>query len=272
MSSQNIDILGADALCSESYSKTVDGLMAVTLKGQVKWPDYSREICYIKCFSAQQWLGVVNEVTGYLIAQGSGLPVPDRAAVLRLPDQLLSELESRMGEEVYPFSFVVTEAPGTTPNTIISGTDEAQAAAALSYVFAEWAKVPDLIAFDDWTANQDRNLGNFLIESDQSVYVIDHSNMPVTLQWIPVQLDPHLNDNENMLIGILHSCSIDLPSSQAVSQAGASHPGVYQVVYNELVYWWDIFLEDDESRRDALENFLFERSKNSQTRLATVLS
>lgn len=272
MSSKNIDILGPDALCSESYSKTADGLMAVTLKGQVKWPDYSREICYIKCFSKRQWLGVVNEVTGYLIAQGSGLPVPNRAAVLRLPSQLLGDLQSRVGEEVYPFAFVVSEAPGTTPNTIISGVGEAQAAAAISYVFSGWVKVPDLIAFDDWTANQDRNLGNFLIESDQSVYVIDHSNMPVTLQWIPVQLDPHLSDNENMLIKIFQTNSMELPSSQIVSEAGASHSDIYQSVYDELVYWWDIFLEGDASRRAALENFLCERSKNSQARLTTALA
>jgi hypothetical protein len=41
----------------------------------------------------------------------------------------------------------------------------------------KWPQTARLIAFDEWVANEDRNLGNFIITPNNNIVVIDHSNL-----------------------------------------------------------------------------------------------
>ncbi len=48
---------------------------------------------------------------------------------------------------------------------------------------SKWPQTARLIAFDEWVANEDRNLGNFIITPNNNIVVIDQSNLPCEILY-----------------------------------------------------------------------------------------
>ena len=237
--------------------------MAVTYPCSVVWGDKVQSRAFIKCFCLSKYLGVINEITGYLIAKTLNISVPDRAAIVQLTQTLKVEMgENSSEEKYYDYAFVVSEAPGKSPNTLLKDLTipEVERIKLLKETLDGWSGLPRLIAFDDWVANQDRNLGNFLICSDGNVSVIDHSNLPVDIIWHANQLDAR-SDYRNVLIeilGVVNGVSIE---SAFLDRAAAQHPIAFNSIKAELVKWWNAFLVGDPARRSALEEFITLRSE-----------
>lgn len=76
-------------------------------------------------------------------------------------------------------------ADGSTPNAIIKmhSPDEDFANSIFMDALNKWPQTARLIAFDEWVANEDRNLGNFIITPNNNIVVIDHSNLPCEMLW-----------------------------------------------------------------------------------------
>jgi len=245
-----------------------EGAMATTFLCNVLWRDGKLRRSYVKCFSTDQSLGVANEVTGYILARSCKLPIPSHAGLIEIPGQILQEHPS-----LSPWAFVCSEAPGKTPNTILSadGYSESQLKVMLD-VLSRWDRLCETLAFDDWTANTDRHLGNILISSPRRFYLIDHSNLPVTLAWEASQLEPDSTFvNRLMLILDMYQSASDTQKASLLT-ACAEHAEAYKSCSGELRYWWNILLGPKTKRRRTIEAFMATRAQNGKDRLGASLN
>lgn len=252
--------------------RTLDGNMAETYACDIAWGDGTQARAFLKCFPSSRSLGVVNELTGYLIARACGLPVPERAGVVQLNQSLVDSMDIKnCSGGVYRYAFAVSEAPGQSPNSIYAGLPENIAAIATREILQGWRGLSPLMAFDEWAANQDRNLGNFLIDEKNEIFIIDHSNLPVDICWTSESLVPEGNFR-NILIDIMTLGGMVPFEGGFVTRAAERHPEVFQSVKEELKAWWQAFLGNDPSRRAAIESFFHDRAKNGSDRLNQKLS
>ena len=262
--SENIEVLHESRLAN-IYQVVGEGRTASTLLTSVVWNDGVARRSYFKLFSKKLPLGVLNEITGYLLAKACKLPLPSHAGVIQVPDGLLANQD-----EFLSVAFVVSEAPGKTPTTIFQITDPItqQQLSSVMKVLEGWPKLNDTVAFDDWTANTDRNLQNIVVDGPGRLFLIDHSNLPVKPTWEAADLQPG-EEYPNILSVILNVAQNGtLPQKRAIAVAATSHPDAYNGVIDELRYWWDSFLANDPSRRKALEEFLKIRADDGHYRIS----
>lgn len=242
-----------------------EGKTATTLLTSVVWNDGKARRTYFKIFSKQLKLGVLNELTGYLLAKACNLPLPSHAGIIRIPEGMIQNQD-----EFLPEAFVVSEAPGKTPTTICQITDQItkQQFIAVLKMLEGWPKLNETVAFDDWTANTDRNLQNIVVDGPGRIFLIDHSNLPVKPTWEPQDLNPG-SEYENKLSNILKVAQNGtLPQKRAIAVAATEHPKAYNDAISELQYWWDSILSDDPARRKALEEFLQIRADEGHERIS----
>ncbi|WP_438767938.1 hypothetical protein [Kushneria sp. TE3] len=241
--------------------------MAETYGCDVNWADGTGGRGYLKCFPQSRHLGVINEITGYLTAKACSLPVPKKAGIVELNDDLIASLQLAGGTDLCRFGFIVSESPGKSPNSFYPHLPVEVKARLANQTLTKWPSLGKLIAFDDWLANPDRNLGNFLIASNDEIYIIDHSNLPIGINWQAADLVVNRH-YQNMMIAILSvDGSLPIHPSFVVAAAG-DHPDAYAVAKEELIFWWNAFLSTDMPRRQALENFVEVRAGGGSTRIA----
>lgn len=61
-----------------------------------------------------------------------------------------------------------------------------------------------ILAFDEWIANADRHLGNFLFDGS-TVYLFDHDRCLTGPDWKPADLDASANHQVHKLVTLLHT-------------------------------------------------------------------
>lgn len=242
--------------------------MAETYACDLLWADGVQERSYLKCFASERALGVVNELTGYLIAKACSLPVPSRAGIVQLNQDLIEQLQIKnCSNGVYRYAFAISESPGRSPNSIYENLPLPVMLEATREVLKGWRGISPLIAFDDWAANQDRNLGNFLIDGKGEIFIIDHSNMPVDICWTHTTLDPYVSYQNKLMQIMTYDGQVPIEEGFVI-RAAERHPDVYNMVKDELAIWWKAFLGQDYDRRAALEFFLQYRADNGCDRLS----
>ncbi len=126
-------------------------------------------------FQRNNWL--------YLRSGGRGCLYLKNDALIALPQEIKDEFKSRSGEECFEYGFAMMMADGSTPNAIIkmhSPDGGFFANSIFMDALNKWPQTARLIrAFDEpGVANEDRNLGNFIITPNNNIVVIDHSNLP----------------------------------------------------------------------------------------------
>lgn len=268
MQSFVIDLISSDEV-SSLRGRTEDGCMADTFACDISWPKGGQLRSYLKCFTQNSYLGVVNEITGYVIARACHLPVPEHAGVLQLSDELIVKLGVDP-KEVYPYAFAISEVPGTTPNSRFGNLPIDMAVRLTRQLLSGWHGAPRLIAFDDWAANEDRNLGNFLIKDEKNAFIIDHSNLPVCMMWTGQCLDPRGSYNNQMMSIMSHEHGFPFDSA-FVTRAAKSHPDALASAKSELDYWWGAFLGQDPARLRSIDNFFNVRANQGEQRLSHTL-
>lgn len=249
--------------------KPVDeGKMACTWLVEIEWEDGIQTRAYLKAFPLNHSLGVLNEITGYILAKKSGLPVSTRAGIIPMPAGLFPNMS-----ELDPNAFVSSEVPGQSPNSIYNLPDNVtkEQLAPVIELLRDWKYLPNCLAFDDWTANTDRHCGNVIFSGHGKLYMIDHSNLPIGIAWKSSQLIDDY-DYENRLATLINFAEkSELYQKVEVSSAATSHPDYYKLAYNDLKHWWDILLHEDKDRRISLERFIKNRASSSHQRICASL-
>jgi len=246
-----------------------DGVMAETFGCNINWGHGLDSRSYVKCFSQSKNMAISNEITGYILAKALGLPVPEKSALIELPDSIRKEFEARTGELCYQYGFAMMMAEGSTPNSILKlhAHDEEFAISIFMDALNKWPQTARLIAFDEWIANEDRNLGNFIIAPNNQIIVIDHSNIPCSILWSCSDL---INDKvyKNTLVTIYDLCKVNgrsypLPDDAFIKREAGNHALALSSIIVELEAWWDFFL--DSKRKNKLKDFLNVRANKKRT-------
>lgn len=262
--SRTIEVLPESKLAN-IYNRVGEGQMAETYVTAIVWSDGTIRRSFLKLFPKERWLGPLNEITGYLLASACSLPLPSHAGILKLPPNAVEWQDNYL-----PYAFVVSEAPGKTPTTLLRITDEVtrEHIEVILRLLKEWPKLNHTVAFDDWVANVDRNLQNILIDGPGKIVLIDHSNMPIDIVWHAAQLNP-AGAYRNILATLLKiGQNGTLPQKREIAVAANDHLTAYNKVVTELHFWWDQILGNDPSRRKALEEFIRIRAQDGYDRIS----
>lgn len=263
----SIEVLNEDCLLN-TLNYVTEGKMAKTWLAEIQWKDGHVRRSYLKVFSKSLELGLLNEITGYILAKKAGLPLPIRAGLLKLPPDMFPE-----SKQYLSYGFISSEVPGQSPNSIYNIGEIATQAQLKPIVdlIRSWKYLPDCMAFDDWTANTDRHFGNVIFSGAGDLYIIDHSNLPVTTQWKAEDLKDETSYENRLATLINFTDQTALPKKMEVSRAAMEHPKYYTAAYSELKHWWDLLLESDGERRMSLERFIENRAKTGHLRICTSL-
>lgn len=253
-----IEVLGQSSFKSV-LSRPSEGLMALTLLCLIDWPDGQKRQCFVKIFSQAQSIGVFNEILGYLLTKAEGLPVAPKSGLLILPEALKTQINI----PVASVAFVTSKIEGRSPSSFHSVGDAIRFNA-LCNVLNSWDMLHHTIAFDEWVANQDRNLGNLIIGSNNSVTLIDHSNLPVDLLWTPDMLDS-LIEPRNVLGEAFRNVAT-LPQKMDILKGTSNQKSSLGLVKDEVLFWAEKMLT--EPQKDKLISFLDTRAEQSKLRLS----
>lgn len=254
----SIELLNQASLKSV-LSRPNEGKMALTLLCLVEWPDKIQRQCYVKIFAESQGLGVFNEILGYLLTKAEELPVAPKAGILVLPE----ELKKGISIPVAPVAFLTSKVSGNSPSSFYN-LGQLLKFESLCKVIDGWEKLPQAIAFDEWVANQDRNLGNVIIDSNFAVTLIDHSNMPVDLIWSASMLDKEI-EPRNVLSDVFRNTP-NLPQKMEIIRGANKQTTSLNLVRDEIMFWAERLL--NEEQRETLMIFLEHRAKFSNARLS----
>lgn len=254
----SIEVL-SQASFKSVLGKPSEGQMALTLLCLIDWPDGLQRQSYVKIFSLEESVGVFNEILGYLLTKSCDLPVAPKAGVLILPDGVINSIEF----PISPIAFVTSKITGQSPSSYYNIGDMIKFDS-LNRILNAWDNLHKTIAFDEWVANQDRNLGNLIIDSNSQVTLIDHSNMPVDLAWIPDDLSISINPINKLEMAFRSTPT--LPQKMDIISGSDGQPEALDIVLAEIIYWCDRLLNPQ--ARDSLLTFLKQRAFFSKERLS----
>lgn len=205
----------------------------------------SFERCFIKLPEKQ--IEVINEITGYILASAANQRVPARAALIWVPikslPQPLPHWLKNVNQELWPAWCTSDE-----------GVDSIKLyySAELRLVKDELKKSkesPFIVAFDDWIANNDRNIENLLRLSEGHYSFIDHGRILDWFDWRENALGPgHESVNKvRLLLG-------DVADRLTFKSCAAGHAETFDEVYRAargiLVDWWKMVDDDGQGCRN----------------------
>lgn len=251
-------------ILSQSSFKSVlgrpsEGQMALTLLCLIDWPDGVQRQSYVKIFTNEESIGIFNEVLGYLLTKSYDLPVAPKAGILILPDGVMESID----RSVSPIAFVTSKVTGNSPSSYYNIGDMIKFES-LRNVLDGWDLLHKTIAFDEWVANQDRNLGNLIIDSHNHVTLIDHSNMPVDLKWSPEDLSVTINPVNKLEIALRSEPT--LPQKMEIVNGAKGQTEALDIAMAEVNYWCDKLLSSQ--AKESLLIFLSQRAFFSKERLS----
>lgn len=207
--------------------------------------------------------GLVNEITGWLIAHALGLPQPAQAYLVKVP---LAKLPRSMPSWVsalkkdgcqHYWGFGTTKLPAESAALRFSRDD----LPLLVDDVRAWEHLPGAVALDEHIANVDRHLNNLLRLGKSRYALIDHGRLAVdgmARNWAP----PHLNPERHFTNQLSIECWEDNPPADqaaAAIHAGSQHPAALSGVHDELQDWWRRLIPDA-AERSSFERFICTRA------------
>lgn len=257
---QRIKLLGSSAYLS-FLEHVPDGQSACTHVASVEVGGEEKQM-YAKYYQPST-RELVNEVTGYLLAQAVNLPQPPTACIVKAPTK---ELRRHFPAKTFPDRdhvpiWCVEKIPGNTPKQLYQCWNDPTFRADL----ARWRQLPGCAAFDDWTANTDRNTGNLVRTGRGQYWLIDHGILATSKAWTGENLDP-AGEFLNKLVAIAWDDAPKLPAKNAMYRASEHHSAGYQTAEAELNFWWNLLLIEHEQQQ--LAEFLWRRAVSGPLRIA----
>ena len=202
---------------------------------------------YAKLVDAATQQGTImclNEISGWLLARSSGLPVAESAFLAyikasELPPFHAGALPATLANGTYLF-FCSQEISRTQATGIIE-TDE------LLEEQAHWPHAHSTIALDECTGNADRHLGNLVRKAHRDFALIDHGRLlfrGIEPCWQGDELAGLLDHTfDNLLHYNLYHCrNINSPAARTKGFTQCSDSAVHQAqdmrsVFFEISFW-----------------------------------
>ncbi|MBK1655487.1 HipA family kinase [Allochromatium vinosum] len=219
---------------------------------------------YVK-FYPESNHGLVNEITGHLLAAAIGLPVPQHAAVIFVPKIALPACpawaDTVPGESIPGWCTLDMAAPSL--RFLLSQTHDEPLDTTHPLVdeLRKTDKLISLMAFDDWIANTDRHLGNLLRLGKHRYLLIDHGQMFGGLTWTAKTLRDTSLRYANSLRELLAPQTHTPDYRRRLARESCAYHGEALIQVSEhLLDWWVSLLDDAE--RQAAAEFLGNRAQD----------
>lgn len=277
-----------------SHELVTGGQMGITRKASIEWDDGSIRKCYIKVYpQLDRVRKLCNELTGFTLAKALGLLQPNGAALMPLSKIFYSDFSdiTDLENEETIWAWVTTECGSSVKGVFhlnnieeLILTDPEQTQIKLIQAFSlvcSQKNLPEIIAFDDFIANEDRNIGNVVMTGDGNMGIIDHGEVLGSVDWIQflTALDKTKNFT-NKLLNILDT----QPSLKEQTKFTVKHKSVdacnahkdaFISVQEILMTWWKNLLEvstippcDHQKFIEYLKDFLHYRCHQPTTLFA----
>lgn len=273
-----------------SHELVTEGEMGVTRKASIEWDDGTIRKCYVKVYpSFNRIMKICNELTGFTLAKALGLKQPEGAAIIPLNKIFYSDYMSvtDLNNSEIVWAWITTECGSSLKgifqlNNIehLFRVDPITTQKKINHAFSlicNQKNLPELIAFDDLIANNDRNIGNLVMLGDGEMGIIDHGEILGRVDWVRNLYSLDKNETfANILLNILNDyivTSKDLSkfsSKHKAVEAKNQHKASFVSVQNLLITWWGNLLEvstipSDQHQKyiDTLNEFLHYRSHQS---------
>lgn len=210
--------------------------------------------------------GLENELVGYIVAREEGLPVATEAFIMVLPSELLfrchphfkSELSTSTGFNVVWATSVVNGPPLKYLHPLRD--------VALKRRLLKWPKLPDMLAFDDLIANEDRSEDNLICIANGELVLVDHADISGGISRKIEFLDPSFSPNNSFIRNLFDD---RLPSSikSGMVLAAERHPQVIKSALPHIFYWLNMLFPDVPDHTSKLMSYLASRANTSPHRI-----
>jgi len=216
-----------------------------------------RRHVFVKAYPDSAPRGLINDIVGYLMARHAGIEQP-QSGIIALPASALA----RVG--------LTTSAPAvwcfaSTSCIDLSNRRHGSLTAlfgdnlhAIRNVLESWPGFAQLVAFDTWLANIDRNTGNLILTSNNTLYPIDHSDILTGPEW---NLNDLVAKEDEWTMNKLVECifpidTLPLPVRSAILNSAERFQSVYGKARSDLYDW----LADNDLHR--VHHFIWKRSES----------
>lgn len=210
---------------------------------------------YVKLY-APDTRGLINEIIGHLLAEALGLCVPPRAAVALIPRDALPAVPPWVPHGQSAVAWCTEDLAAPSLKVAYRLDPAAPPLAPLIKELCTADTTRALVAFDDWIANVDRNLGNLLRLAKGRYCVIDHGHALTGPHWRAPDLNP-APQYPNRLRDMLGDCAAGPAAEAAMGAAARDHGEALSAARTELWHWCALLLPDEEQQ--AAVDFLAAR-------------
>lgn len=244
-----------------SHELISGGQMGATRKASIEWDDGSIRKCYVKVYPEKERIRkIFNELTGFLLGNAIGILQPDSAAIMPLNSFFFDDYGIDKNHETSDVWAWVTSECGDSVAGIFQLNKSIESLkrdvketntkylSALSLICSQ-QNIPQVIAFDDFIANDDRNIGNIVMTGNGYMGIIDHGEILGRIDWLS-NLDA-LDKNQffyNKLLFMLDQYNTTrnqtsfTVKSKAVDAIG-KHEQAFISIKQKLHIWWKNILE-----------------------------
>lgn len=226
-------------------------------------PTYGRmEVC-AKMFPLQGegHRGLINEITGWLMAHAMGIPQPPVAFLANVPLDKIKPLRGWLkGQPKTRKTWPAFCTQRMNARNAALCFDSSQSLL-LHQEVMQWADCPATVALDEHLANSDRHLNNLLRLGPKRFMAIDHdrlANMPGTRDWLAERLDATVH-HANQLSAKLWSHNPPRGSASEMLEHASHQSGKLNDIRQELHYWAHMLL-GNEAERKAWTGFIEKRA------------
>lgn len=206
--------------------------------------------------------GMVNEITGWLLAQALNIPQPDHAYVVKVPLKALvapvpSWVKVLKKEVTHYWAFATKKLPADSAAIKFNQAD----LPLLVDDICRWKHLPSAVALDEHIANTDRHLNNLLRIGKANYALIDNGRLAVEdgdRNWAKSDLDADWHYS-NLLSQQCWNDNPDTADSSQTLSACSKHADALIQVREELEDWWRRLILDP-AERSAFNKFISDRS------------
>lgn len=228
-----------------------------------------RRHVFVKAYPAEAPRGLINDIVGYLMARHAGIDQPP-GGIIALPAQALARAGITTTE---PAIWCFTSTSCIDLNDRRHGSLAALFGSNLESVrtiLEGWPGFAQLVAFDTWLANVDRNTGNLMLTGANTLCPIDHSDILTGPAW---QFDELVANEDqwtmNKLIDIIWPIdTLPLPIRSAILNSAERFQKVYASAREDLHHW----LSSSDNTLHRGHHFIWKRSESCKDILANKLS
>ncbi len=231
-----------------------EGRRAFTHLAMIKM-DKPRQF-YLKVFPDDS-RGMANEIAGWLMASALGLTVPERTCLITVPGAALNAMHGGEFPE-QSVAFGSEALPGRSVKYWFRDIE------AIANTLSRWDERHKATAFDDWTANADRNIGNVIRLEKNRFVLIDHGDILTGQEWMADMLDPAI-EIRNTLEELIWKGRPDKEDASRIAESAKGHLAALTHSKSELIFWWSMLLRENELK--AAQSFLENRAMQCADRL-----